>query len=132
MSVVRKCQLTNLPEEPIQAMRDQFRFLIDLGTHDNLIPLDAFDITAKRCITVMPHLSGWQTLDQYIKTKLLGEEGVTQVISQAMSALQFLHRKQASHGNVCMQNILVDQNNLYARLTDYGQRDFYRQYAIPQ
>ena len=49
-----------------------------------------------------------------------------------MSALQFLNRKQASHGNVCMQNILVDPNNLYARLTDYGQRDFYRQYAIPQ
>ena len=80
----------------------------------------------------MPHLSGWQTLDQYIKFKPLGEEGVTQVITQGMSALQFLHSKQASHGNVCMQNILIDPNNLYARLTDYGQRDFYRQYAIPQ
>lgn len=120
MNVVRRCYFTSLDEEPKQNMRQKLTFLANLGTHDNILPLEAFDIGSARCITVMPYLSGWMSLDTYIKTTSLGETEVTRVITQVMSGLQFLHRKQAYHGNVCLQNILFDPINLNARLTDYG------------
>ena len=69
----------------------------------------------------MEHINGVSLLN-YLKSKpnrKIDEEIVKNIFNQIISGIQYIHSKHISHGDIKLENLLIDSNN-NIKIIDFG------------
>lgn len=104
--------------EAVRRFKREERILRELS-HTNVVPIVETFMDEHRSVIIMPYIAGG-TLDEAIANPSLENETILGYFADAVDGLKYIHSKRIIHRDLKPGNILIDNSDYKARISDFG------------